>query len=333
MKIFSDKKIGWTLSMVHPFKSSFINTNYKVMENSNKLSIDDLKKMKAIDVAEDERVKARFISIYQNLHKSGDGESFYEKERFHFARVIHANKDLKECTAFSVYGVFLDLAAMGLTVDQSSQPLVYVLFYNQNVGTQQNPQWEKRAVLEISPYGELALRIQSGQIQYADRPIVVYEGDLFKPMVNERGHKVVRYECSVPRKSNHIIGSFIGLTRPDMSRDFYWMLPEDIERLSKYSAKKNKTNGANSLYSSDNGQIDSGFLEAKTIKHAFKTFPKIKLGQFSQLQKSEEEIQPMDYGLDAPVNTPQVPELEPFEASIVSKVPEEKLVAVEDDIF
>ena len=34
------------------------------------------------------------------------------------------------------------------------------------------------------------------------------------------------------------------------------------------------------------------------IKHAFKTFPKLKLGQFSKLQ---DEAQATDYGLDEPV--------------------------------
>ena len=69
-----------------------------------------------------------------------------------------------------------------------------------------------------------------------------------------------------------------------------------------YSAKKNKGT-ANALYTGNDNQIDTGFLEAKVIKHAFKTFPKLKLGQFSKLQ---EEIQAVDYGLDEPVYN-QVP--------------------------
>lgn len=302
------------------------------MENLiTKLTIDDLKKLKAIEVPEDERVKARFISVYNNLHHSTEGELFYEKEKFHFSRIIHGNQDLMACTGFSIYGVFLDIAAMGLTLDQNSQPLVYVLFYNQNVGTQQNALWEKRAVLEISPYGELALRIQAGQILYADRPVVVYEGDTFRPTINERGQKIVRYECAIPRTSKNIIGSFISLTRPDGSKDFYWMLPDDIERLSNYSGRKNKNNKANALYTSNNGQIDQGFLEAKTIKHAFKTFPKIKLGQFSQLQKSDDEIQPMDYGLDEPVMHTQTPAPEPEPFGPTKDEASEPTVKVEDD--
>ncbi len=160
----------------------------------------------------------------------------------------------------------------------------------------------KRAILEISPYGELALRIQAGQIAYADRPIVVFEGDKFQPLVNDQGNKIVSYSAAIPRASKKIIGSFIKLIRPNGSFDFFWMLPEDIERLAGYSKKKNRNTGANSLYTSNDGQIDTGFLEAKTIRHAFKTFPKLKLGQFSQLQQ-EDTVQAVDYGLNEEVHS------------------------------
>lgn len=98
----------------------------------------------------------------------------------------------------------------------------------------------KRATIEISPYGELDLRIQAGQLLYADRPVVVFEGDEFQPRVTETGQKVAVYSASIPRKSKTIIGAFIKLTRPDGSFDFFWMLPEDIDRLKEYSLKKIK---------------------------------------------------------------------------------------------
>ena len=94
------------------------------------------------------------------------------------------------------------------------------------------------------------------------------------------------------------------------------MLPEDIDRLKGYSLKKNQRKDkdgnvygdANALYHSNEGQIDTGFLEAKVIKHAFKTFPKLRLGQFSALQQ-DEQVQASDYGLDEPVYN-QVPQKE-----------------------
>ena len=182
--------------------------------------------------------------------------------------------------------------------------------------------------IEISPYGELDLRIQAGQLLYADRPVIVFEGDEFKPKVNETGQKVVVYSAAIPRQSKTIIGAFIKLTRPDRSFDFFWMLPEDIDRLKGYSLKKNQRKDkdgnvygdANALYHSNEGQIDTGFLEAKVIKHAFKTFPKLRLGQFSALQQ-DEQVQASDYGLDEPVYN-QVPQKETEEEAEETDVQE-----------
>lgn len=268
-----------------------------------KLSIQDLTAMKPLQVFDDERVKQRVISMFMKLHKAEEDEAvnFYEKERYNFSRIIQDSEHLKQCTAFSVYGCFLDLASMALTLENVSQPLVYLLWGNAKVGNN----YEKRATLEISPYGELVLRMQAGQLLYADSPVIVYEGDKFKPIVNERGQKICLYEAAIPRQSKKIIGSFIRLTRPDNSFDFFYLLPDDIERLKGYSAKKNKTSGANALYSSNDGDIDPGFLAAKTIKHAFKTFPKVRIGNFSKLQ--ETEPQAMDYGLTETIPQDQLP--------------------------
>lgn len=270
--------------------------------NDQKLTVDQLKAMKPIDVLENKIVRERFITLYNNIHGSENGELFFEQEKYNLQRIIQATPSLSGCTGFSIYGILLDIANMGLTLENNSRPLIYIIPNNVNVGTKEKQSWEKRATLEISPYGELDLRIQAGQLLYADRPVVVYEGDEFHPKVTETGQKVVVYSASIPRKSKTIIGAFLKLTRPDGSFDFFWMLPEDIERLKGYSAKKNKGT-ANALYTGNDNQIDTGFLEAKVIKHAFKTFPKLKLGQFSKLQ---EEIQAVDYGLDEPVYN-QVP--------------------------
>ncbi len=302
----------------------------------NKLSIKELNTLKPLDVVDDPRVRERFVSLYNKIHNTETGEMFYEREKYNFQRIIQNSADLKQCTSFSIYGVLLDIASYGLSLDQASQPLMYVLFYNCQVGKN----WEKRAIIEISPYGELALRIQAGQISYADRPVVAFEGDKFQPLVNDMGNKIVLYKAAVPRVSKTIIGSFIKLVRPNGSFDFFWMLPEDVERLSRYSEKKNKKTGANALYTSNGGQIDTGFLEAKTIKHAFKTFPKLKLGQFSQLQQ-EDTVQAMDYGLNEEVHsqTPvqEAKEIQPEEEKQEPQsfdqapVQEPQGVTVEDD--
>lgn len=300
-----------------------------------KLTIEQLNSMKPEEVLENDQVRERFIALYQNVHGRKDGEIYYEKEKFNLLKVIGQSPALNECQGFSVYGTFLDIASMGLTLAQNgNQPYIYVLSRGVNVGTPKDAKWVKRMYIEVSPYGELSLRIAAGQILHADRPIVVYEGDVFQPGVDERGNKYVRYSTSIPRQSKNIIGAFFKITRPDRTHDFFWMLPDDIERLAGYSLKQNSrgTSGgsANALYTSNKGQIDSGFLEAKTIKHAFKTFPKIALGQFSTLQQTE-EVQAVNYGLDEEI-TDQLPEKEPFGAFDSEDSEMQTVEAVEDAI-
>lgn len=267
------------------------------------ITVAELNKIKPFDILENENIRIRFIEKYNQIHNSEDGEMFYESEKYNFQKLLANSKDLKECTGFSIYGILMDIAAMGLTITPDTKPLLYVLSRSVNTGTQQAAVWEKRAYIQISPYGELALRIQAGQILYADRPVVVYEGDVFQPGLNEYGRKFVKYMAAVPRKSKNIIGSFIGLTRPDGSIDFFWMMDEEIERLKKASNKQNKGdasgNKANALYTANDGQIDIGFLEAKTLKHSLMVFPKIKIGQFTTLQQFDDEPKPSDYGISA----------------------------------
>lgn len=283
------------------------------------ITVSELNKMKAFEILESENIKTRFIEKYNQIHNSEDGEMFYESEKYNFQKLLANSKELKECTGFSIYGVLMDIAAMGLTITPDTKPLLYVLTRNVNVGSVQTAVWEKRAYIQISPYGELALRIQAGQILYADRPVVVYEGDTFQPGMNEFGRKFVKYMAAVPRTSKNIIGSFIGLTRPDGSIDFFWMMDEEIERLKKASNKQNKGdssgNKANALYTANDGQIDIGFLEAKTLKHSLMTFPKIKIGQFTTLQQFSDEPKPSDYGLpltDTKDFSNSKPEIESF---------------------
>ena len=91
---------------------------------------------------------------------------------------------------------------------------------------------------------------------------------------------------------------FRSIVRSDRSVDYSWLLEEEIERLKGYSSKANKKWNererryeckANELYTSNDGSIDTGFLIAKTIKHAFKTYPKIKVGKSTVLQSEDPE--------------------------------------------
>lgn len=257
--------------------------------------MNELKQMSAGDVVRNELVREQFISVYNSIFQEG-GENVYEREAIYFNQQLRDKKDLLQCTSISVYYCFIDLAVKGLTLAPGSQALCYLLAKNINIGTDRNGNaiYEKICNLTVSAYGELVLRIRAGQIRYADNPVIVYEGDTFQ-FGEQNSHKVVNYMSSFPRTSNKIIACFMKITRADGSVDYAVMTEVDWKRLEYYSEKNNgmykdfKTGqmvkrGANSLYTVDNGQIDTGFLVAKCIKQAFKTYPKLKIGKSMVLE-------------------------------------------------
>ena len=266
-------------------------------ENKKQSAVDYILSLPAINIATDPMVKQKFINNYMKIHgvNESTAELFYEVESYHFTKKLRTTKDLQDCERMSIYGAFIDIAINGLSIDPSRK-----LAYLQPGGTNifetkiedgkpvKNKVWINQLTNVISPYGELSLRQSMGQIRYVDNVVIVYEGDVFEPYLNTEGLKMVEYRGAVPRKSNTIVGSFLKITRPDGSFDFFHLLKEDIDRLKKYSA--NKFGGtANALYGGNDGQIDSGFLQAKTIKHAFKAFPPVPIrGQNSKLEDMEE---------------------------------------------
>lgn len=242
-------------------------------------------------------VQEKFVSLYSAIHgvQARQADMMYQAEKLYFRKIISTNKDLKECDPLTLYGAFLECAVNGLSFDPNKK-LAYLLPSNVNVGTKEAPVWAKHAAMVISPYGELGIRQMNGQIKSADNPVIVYEGDVFEPSETPTG-KQVKYVLNV-NHGTKIIGAFIKITREDLSIDYSWLLQSDIDRLKGYSERKNKGH-ANALYTSMNGGIDPGFLGAKMIKHAFKSYPKVNLrGDFS---KTEEQIKaeqaPIDYGL------------------------------------
>jgi recombinational DNA repair protein RecT len=249
-----------------------------------KIDVNYINNLSPFQVAQDEKVASKFIELHSSLYgsKGEDPEEYYEQQKFFFQRILMESEKLQQCTPFSLYCCFIDIVLLNSSFDPAAK-LVYVMQrgYNSGRKDQQGKDiWEQRAYNKLSPYGELAQRIQANQLKYADNVIVVFEGDLWKIRMNEQGQKIILWEAEIPRKSKQIIGSFIKLTRYDGSHDFYYMLDEEIERLKKASIKQNtrgnKTGEANELYTKD-GQIDMGFLAAKTLKHSFKMLPKLKV--------------------------------------------------------
>ena len=278
-----------------------------------------LNELQPTEIVRNDNVRDKFIQIYDamwSLSTGVSGEAAYEKEARNFNRLLSEKEDVrKKCSHFSLFTSFLDVAISGLTLDPGTKAQAYLLArsiavdsYMDDHGQKKN-RYETQCVLTVSGYGELVLRARCGQIRHADNPVIVYEEDSFE-FGERNGQKFVNYTCRLPHQSGRIVACFMKITRADGSADYAVMLPEDWQRLSNYSARQNSKfnyqtkqweNGKpNALYTAQGGQIDPGFLVAKCIKHAFKTYPKARVGHATQLesqQVDETEINDDIYGI------------------------------------
>lgn len=275
------------------------------------LTVEELNKMQPLDIITSEAVRSRFIQIYDTLWGAGSGLPAYERESIYFNAILRDKDNLQKATKFSIFTSFIDLAVSGLSLEPGVRALCYLMGRNFCVGQDQAGKkiYEGRLVLTISGYGELVLRARAGQIRHADNPVLVYEEDGFS-FTDQNGSKQVSYTCNLPHTSNHIVAAYLRITRADGTTDYAVMLEEDWLRLQEFSAKNNRyydrdknqwVANPNELYGAGGGGIDSGFLCAKLIKHAFKTYPKVRIGKAElESQQSEEEQQDIDgfYNVD-----------------------------------
>lgn len=258
-----------------------------------------LESAKATEIAVIPEVADRFKHLYSVMHRQ-NGEIRYEAEKFHFMKALSDKTELQQCTKLSLYGCFLDAAVNGLSFDPGAGHL-YVVSFSANVGTRQDPKWEKRASLMISGKGELLMRQKQGQIRYADNPVLVYEGDFFKYGTDRTGF-FIEHEAVVPRKSDTIIACYIRIERPDGSNDYKVMTNEDIQKLRAFSKDPNSLAWTKGL---------AGMIQAKVIKHAFRTYPRIQFGDFSALasnevEKEEANAPKIDYGISGIMTSQEI---------------------------
>lgn len=288
--------------------------------NNIQLTVDALEAMQPLEIVESPAVRDKFIQIYDTLWGAGTGQAAYERESHYFNTILR-DKDggkLLKAKKFSIFTAFIDLAVCGISLEPGPRALCYLMGRNVNVGTREKPEWEGRLVLTISGYGELVSRARCGQIQYADNPVVVYDNDEFS-FSERNGQKSIDYTAHFPHTGRKIVAVFMKIVRNGGSTDYSVMYEEDWQRLEGYSLKNNQRTGrdgqtygkANDLYSANGGQIDPGFLIAKCIKHAFKTYPKVRIGRGTELQtqqidKQEMEINDDLYGI-APAGSEYAP--------------------------
>ena len=206
-----------------------------------------------------------------------------------------------------------------MSIEQGVRALAYLQGKSYCTGSDASGRkvYEARCVLVVSGYGELVIRERVGQIRHADNPVIVYTEDDFSYSDTD-GRKSVSYTCHLPHSSRKVVACFIRITRADGSIDYGTMFEEDWNRLADYSANQNKKwddnakqyvkGRPNALYGDNNSGIDTGFLAAKCIKHAFTTYPKIPIGSGAVLETEEPDNTTHD---ELVTNKPEEPAVKP----------------------
>jgi hypothetical protein len=306
--------------------------------NKIQVKVEELNALPATQIAKNEKVERKFIQLYEDIHGKGRGASVYQKEAFNFEKVLRENPAVAECSRISLFGCFLDMAVNGLSLDPTGRPHCYLIPRSVKTGHRDEKGkdvYEKRAGVSVTGYGELIMRQRAGQIRYADNPVVVYEGDTFGISL-DRGQKQITYSAAIPRKSNRVVAAFIRIVRNDGSEDYQWLLEADFQRLKGYSGRANKKwdegqkkfiERPNDLYSSQEGGVDAGFAESKMIKHAFDAYPRVRIGQFTELETEEEPQGEIDYGIEEA----EAQEVRGFDGGDAPNLPETAGVVVVPD--
>lgn len=303
---------GWFHELELPSQQQQHKFNHQTLHNMSniKVTAEKINSLKWYEIIDDELVRQRYIAIYGALWGENEAEAAYEREAIHFKRIMRDNEKLCACTPMSIFVAFVDLAVCGLSLEPGVRALAYLQPRGFKAGTDPKTgkdAYEQRCMLTISGYGELVLRTRAGQIRHADNPVIVYEGDDFS-FTDQGDLKKVTYTLNLNHNVQRPIACYLRITRADGSIDYSVMLEEDWKRLQGYSAKQNsywdnkahqRVEKCNDLYTSGEGnRIDSGFLMAKCIKHAFKTYPKVRIGRGTTYEADEQPMQDEDiYGI------------------------------------
>lgn len=252
------------------------------------------------DIAHD-----KFIQVYSQKFGEQNAEAFYEEQRGFFINELTSGSYkelLKEAKGTSIYFAFLFLAINNLSLEKGLSTTCYLECRSIKVGERTDDKgkklniYERNAVITVTGYGEIVLRQRAGQIRSVDNPKVVYDCDSFR--YGERdGRAFVEYEKAIPRPAGaKIIACYVRIVKADGTTDYFVLDTDEMVRLRQYSGKSN-WGKANALYGvqQDCSDIDTGFLKSKTVKHAFKGYPKLSIGAGGALEADKDtDQQPTD---------------------------------------
>lgn len=279
------------------------------------IDLDEINKISHDKIAD--IVKSKFITIYNQkydpncpkdeISTGGLGLSFFEEQKAYFNSELNESsfkEQLSKATGLSVMNAFMMLAICGLSLQKGLTTDCYLMGKSKCIGASPNGAkvYGFFAVIDITGYGEVTMRKRSGQILGIENPVIVYDCDDFR--TGERnGHKFVDYEKCMHRPNGALIECcYLKILKKD-DYDYFVLDMEGMARLRAYNIKQNGGKYANALYGSyDKGwQPDTGFMIAKTIRHAFKGYPRLTIGDGAVLhadtdtiseQVSEQEVAP-----------------------------------------
>ena len=291
--------------------------------------------LEEIPKAQHERIpelaKDKFIHIYSQKFGAEQAEAFYEEQKNFFLNELAVGSyapKLKMADNMSLYFAFMSIAINGLSLEKGTTTTCYLEAKSIKIGEDPNkkdsngkplPIYQTVATISITGYGEIVLRQRAGQILSVDTPKIVYDCDDFS-FGEENGKPTLTWKKCIPRpKGSRLIACYVRIVKNDGTFDYKVLDTDEILRLKNYSLKQNFGRFANPLYGRepDGSDIDTGFLMSKTVKHAFKGYPKLPLGTGSTLEadKDSEPIEPIQPSQPAtPTNgvSVQTDENDPF---------------------
>lgn len=244
--------------------------------------LEKLKGKKTLDIFDLPEVKDNFCLLWTRLNDN-NCEVAWDIETTAIKRLAAQDTNIREATAVSAYAALMDIAVQGVSiVDPGGKPLAYFMPAKAvNVGTKENPLWEKRVKLSISPYGELHLRKRAGHIKEAYNVVYVYDGDDFE-VVNGVPHHISRH------KGKKIIAAWMKILTANNNLDYKILYHSDMMAIKSRSDQQKNDNWIGA-----DGDPTPGMWRAKTIKHAFATYPKLRLGMNTVLDTETPENETM----------------------------------------
>ena len=256
----------------------------------------------------------KFIQVYSQKFGEQNAEAFYEEQRGFFLNELTSGSYkelLKEASGISIYFAFLFLAINNLSLEKGLSTTCYLECKSVKVGEKVDEKtkrstniYERHAVISVTGYGEIVLRQRAGQIRSVDNPKVVYDCDSLRYGERE-GKSFLEYEKAIPRPAGaKIIACYVRIIKADGTVDYFVLDTDEMVRLRQYSGKSN-WGKANALYGTqqDCSDIDTGFLKSKTVKHAFKGYPKLSIGAGAAFE-SDKDTDPQPQSEPVTTETP-----------------------------